>query len=125
MNRADLLLLWRRHRKAAIGFLLAASLTLFFLGRLVISGLYWAAHRDEPVQPWMTVGYIAHSWGLEARELDLRAGLPAPEKGHPFTLREIARQRGVSEAEIVALVEATVAAMRAETSGHKAPGAGD
>lgn len=117
MTRDDLALLWRRHRAALVVFALAAAAVLFFAGRMAVSALYWANHRDEPAQPWMTVGYVAHSWGLDAREIDARAGLPPPEQGHPFTLQEIAAMQGVPVAEVVAKVEATVAALRAE--GHE------
>jgi hypothetical protein len=124
MTRADLLLLWTRHRKASLVFMLAAAVTLFFVARIMVSALYWAGHHEEPVQPWMTVGYIGHSWGFPAHEIDLKAGLPAPVQGHPFTLQEIARQRGVPVAKIVAEVENTLAAMEAERAaaqGGKAP----
>lgn len=97
-----------------LGFLLALAVTLFFLGRIVVSAIYWSAHAEEPIRPWMTVGYIGHSWDLPAREIDERAGLPLPVEGRPFTLQEIAADRGVPVEEIIALVEATVAEMRAE-----------
>ncbi len=108
--------LWKSHPRMLLGFVLAAALALFFTGRILFGLLYWAEHRDEAVQPWMTVGYVGRSWGLDPREIDARAGLPLPE-GHALTLDEIARQRGVPVAEIVALVEATVAAMEAEKPG--------
>lgn len=116
MTLADLKSLWRNHPKALTGFLLGAAVTLFFAVRFVSSFLYWhdPAHIHEAVKPWMTIGYVAQSWGLHAPEIDAAAGLPKPEKGHPFTITEIARQKGVSEAEIIALVEATVAKLLAE-----------
>ena len=62
----------------------------------------------------MTVGYVARSWGLEPRALDAEAGMPVPEvKGHPQTLEEIARDRGVPVAEVIAEVEAAVARLKA------------
>ena len=114
MTRADLALLWRRHRAASLVFLLAAAVTLFFVVRIAVSAVYWAGHQEEPIQPWMTVGYIGHSWDLPPRDIDARAGLPLPVEGHPFTLQEIADQRGVPVAEVIALVEKTLAEMRAE-----------
>ncbi len=105
--------LWKSHPRLLAGFALAAALALFFGGRILFGVIYWADHQDEAVQPWMTVGYVGRSWGLDPREIDARAGLPFPE-GNPLTLDEIARQRGVPVAEIVDLVKATVAAMEAE-----------
>lgn len=114
MTLSDLRTLWRGHPKAMAGFVLAALVTLFFVARITVSAIYWHNHQREPVQAWMTIGYVAHSWGLRAPDIDAAAGLPHPEKGHPFTISEIARQRGVSEAEIIRLVTDTVAKMTAE-----------
>lgn len=67
-----------------------------------------------PIRPWMTVGYIARSWDLNGRELDALAGLPLPEKkGRPQPLTEIALDRGVPVAEIIARVETAIATLRA------------
>jgi len=104
--------LFRQHPRLMLAFALALGLSLFFTGRLVFHAVYWATHAQEQVKPWMTVGYVGKSWRLDPREIDRIAGLPLPD-GHPLTLEEIARQRGVPVAEIVALVEQTVAAMKA------------
>ena len=61
----------------------------------------------------MTIGYVARSWGLHGPDIDAAAGLPPPEEGHPFTIREIARQRGVPEADIIKLVTDVVTKMEA------------
>ena len=107
----DLKTLWRSHPRALSGFVLAAAVTLFFAVRFVASVLYWhdPAHIHEPVKPWMTIGYVAKSWGLRGPDIDAAAGLPKPKGGHPFTIHDIALQRGVPEAEIMKLVEDTVA----------------
>ena len=108
------LTLWRARPWLTSAFLLACAVTLFFAGRFTVYTIYWATHREVPVEPWMTVGYVARSWGLDPRELDLAAGLPLPEeKGRPQPLAEIARDRGVPVAEVIAEVEAAVATLRA------------
>lgn len=105
---------WRARPWLTSAFVLACAVTLFFAGRLVFYTAYWATHREMPVQGWMTVGYVARSWGLDPRELDAAAGLPQPQaKGHPLTLDEIARDRGVPVAEIIAAVESALAEMQA------------
>lgn len=106
--------LFCRHPLLVLAFLLASMGASFFAGRIVWNAVYWAQHRQEPVQPWMTIGYVGRSWGLSPREIDARAGLPQPEKGQPLTLQQIADQRGAPVGDIIALVEATVAQMRAE-----------
>ncbi|MCU0904067.1 MAG: hypothetical protein MUE83_09355 [Tabrizicola sp.] len=107
--------LWRARPWLTSAFLLACAVTLFFAARLVFFTVYWATHREMPVEPWMTVGYVARSWGLDPRELDAAAGLPVPEvKGRPQPLAEIARDRGVPVAEVIADVEAALADLRAQ-----------
>lgn len=109
-----LLTLWRVRPWLTSAFLLACAVTLFFAGSFVWHSVYWATHREEPVRGWMTVGYVARSWDLDGREIDRLAGLPLPEvKGHPQTLREIAGDRGVPVAEVIAEVEAAVETLRA------------
>ncbi len=114
MRVRDLRMLWRLHPKALSGFMLAAAVTLFFVVRIVLSAIHWSdpAHFHEPVKSWMTIGYVAKSWHLYTKDIDAAAGLPPPVKGHPLTIRAIARQRGVPEAEIIKLVEDAVAALR-------------
>jgi hypothetical protein len=109
-----LLALWRARPWLTTAFLLACTVTLFFAGRFVAYTAYWATHREVPVEAWMTVGYVARSWGLDPMALDQAAGLPLPEeKGRPQPLVEIARDRGVPVAEVIAQVEAAIAGLRA------------
>jgi hypothetical protein len=106
--------LWRQRPVLTSAFLLACAVTIFFAGFTVYRAVYWANHREEPVRAWMTVGYVGRSWGLDPRELDAVAGLPLPEvRGHPPTLADIARDRGVPVAEVIADVEAAIATLRA------------
>lgn len=106
--------LWRARPWLTSAFLLSCVVTLFFAGRFVGHAVYWANHQNEDVRPWMTVGYVARSWGVDGREIDALAGLPVPEvKGHPQTLSEIAADKGVPVADVIAAVEAAVATLRA------------
>ena len=88
--------LFKNQPFAVSGFVLATAITLFFVVRIVTSAIYWAdpAHQNETVKPWMTVGYIAKSWDLNPREIDILAGLPIPEEHGPRTIKEIAQARG-------------------------------
>lgn len=105
--------MWRLHPRLTLAFVLASAMALFFAGRVLWSVAYWAEHRQEPVAGWMTAGYVGRSWGLDPREIDAQAGLPAPQ-GSPLTLEEIARAQGVPVATVVAAVEAAIAALQAQ-----------
>jgi hypothetical protein len=102
--------LWARHRWAVLGLGLAMVIAAGFAVRLVVFTIYWSdpAHRDLPVEGWMTPGYIAHSHGLDPLDLRESLGL-APGR---TTLAEIAARRGVPVETVVAEVEAALAAAR-------------
>ena len=108
--------LWRNHKIALTGFVLATLVTLFFLFRLAVQTVYWSdpAHQDLTPQPWMTVGYVARSWGLDPHHIDAKAGFPPLHSaGHPLTLDEIAARRGVPVEQVIAELQATIAGLRA------------
>lgn len=102
--------IWRHHPYLSSAFLLASAVTVFFLIRILSQAIYWfdPDHQRQQVRPWMTVGYVARSWDLHGPDVDQAAGLP-PRDGHPQTLMEIARDRGVPVAEVVKQVEDAVA----------------
>ena len=107
--------LFKSHPYAASGFLVAAAVTLFFMVRIVMSAIYWSdpAHHNESVKPWMTVGYIAKSWHLDPRSIDILSGMPAPGDGHgPWTMKEVALSRGVEVATIINQVNAAIAILQ-------------
>ncbi len=106
--------LWKSHPLAFSGFLVAASVTLFFLVRICISAVYWAGHHDESVKPWMTVGYIANSWHLDPARIDLLTGLPSPKDHGPWTLSQIAKARGVEVSAIIKQVNDTIATLESQ-----------
>jgi hypothetical protein len=106
--------LWHMRPYLTSAFLFACAVTLFFAGSFVYQAVYWSLHRDVAIRPWMTVGYIARSYGLDPRELDRMAGLPLPVvKGRPQPLQEIAKDRSVPVEDIIADVERAMNVMRA------------
>lgn len=117
MTLSDLKALWRNHPKALSGFVLGAAVTLFFAIRFITSAIHWhdPAHFHEPVKSWMTLGYVAKSWHVYTKDIAEGLGLPPPVKGHPLTIRDIALQRGISEADAVKLVQDAVNRLRAGT----------
>ncbi len=102
--------LWERNRIGLIAFVLAAAVSLFFVLRLGIFWVYWSdpAHRDQPIEGWMTPGYIAYSHDvpkeLNADALDLTPGR------HPHTtLEDIAEESGRTVEELKILLNAVIA----------------
>ncbi|MHC9234009.1 hypothetical protein ACX9MO_00065 [Pseudooceanicola sp. 502str34] len=88
--------LWRHHPMALGVFLAAFVLVLFFALRMTVFALHWSdpAQRAVQPQPWMTPGYVAHSWHLPKEEVFTLLALdPPPDRR--MTLEEIARTKGV------------------------------
>ena len=81
-----------------------------------------AARLQDPnrIQPWMTVGFIAHRNGVPVAALAAQLGAPA---GANLTLIELAHARGVPVPQEVDAVRQAVAQLRAATPGP-APAAG-
>lgn len=112
MNR--LRFLWKRQPVVLSAFLVASAVALFFLGRMVVFTIYWAGHRNVPIAGWMTPLYIERSWDLPKFTLRDPLGLKPLEKGQrPQTVAEMARARGITEAEMIALVQSLVDDARA------------
>ncbi|MEF2071793.1 hypothetical protein [Consotaella aegiceratis] len=97
--------LWHEHRLASVVFLAALGVAVFFAVRIVVLSLYWHAywsdprHIDQPLEPWMTVGYVAHSYDVPPDRLADVVGLQHGERrrqGRPLTLRDIADDRGIT-----------------------------
>lgn len=107
--------LWRRHPLLASLFALALLLTLFFAGRFTAQVIYWSdpARQEQDVEGWMTLRYVARSWQIAPRDLYAAAGLPAPVRGRPMTLEQLAEDRGIPLPALIAEIEASIARLRA------------
>ena len=97
----------------ASAFLLALAATLFFSVRTVVFIVYWAdpAHQEQGIQGWMTPGYVAHSWNIP-QDL-MRETLGPSLKGSRPSLKDIAAQQGIPLSELIARIEAMIAAHQA------------
>jgi len=107
----------RARPRLVMAFVLTVALALFFGTRIAVRAIYWAnpAHHNQAIEGWMTAGYIGRSWGVDPAELDALAGLPLPSvKGHPQPLVEIAADRGVPVAALIADVEAALKVLKAQ-----------
>lgn len=88
-------------RKALIAlFVAVVAFTGYHAVRTVSDAIYWNAHRDEPIERWMTIGYVAHSYHVPPHVLHQALNLP-PMPDHR-TLGRIARDSGRSMHQIEA-----------------------
>jgi hypothetical protein len=109
---------FRRHPWLTAAFLAATTVALGFLVMAAMGLAGWRDRPDEGLRPWMTVGYIARAHGLDPREIDRAAGLPQPVDGRPFTLAEIAADRGVPVDEVIGQVHDAIRQLRRADEGE-------
>ncbi len=103
--------IWRAAPIATVVLALSLAVAGYFAVQTAASWVYWSdpRHQNQQVQPWMTPGYVAHSWGIP-REV-MREALALDEahgRGRP--LARMAEERGLSVEQLIDDLEATIAA---------------
>src|SRR5256885_6971459 len=92
-----------------LAFALVVSFTGLFVVRTARRAIYWHYHQDEPIRPWMSLGYIAHSYRVPRWVLDQALGLPAtPGKPDRRPIREIAREQHRPVDEVIAILQEAI-----------------
>jgi hypothetical protein len=86
-----------------LAFVLTLSVTGLFAVRTVRRAVYWHHHQDEPIRPWMNLGYIAHSYRVPPWVLSEALGLPPKPDRRP--IRVIAREQNRSVAEVTTILQ--------------------
>lgn len=85
----------------AIGF------TGFHAYRLVRDAIYWNVHKDEPIEGWMTLGYVAHSYHVPPHILFQALGMqPGPPERR--NIAAIAADKGQSVAQVSAILNQAI-----------------
>lgn len=104
----------RDHPWLSGAFLTALVLTLFFATRMISYTIYWSdpAHQYQAVQGWMTPGYVANSWDIPHQSLQSALGDLAQPGDHK-TLKAIAEDSGTPLPDLIARIEAAIAAQKA------------
>ena len=114
-----LLTFWKEHKVAASAFGVALIVALFFAVRLAYFMVYWSdpAHRNQPIEDWMTVGYVARSYNVPRDKLAAAIAVtPAP--GQRRTLAEIARDRGVDSDTLKTELRQAIARLQPQPGGN-------
>ncbi|HEY8184613.1 MAG TPA: hypothetical protein VIF64_01010 [Pyrinomonadaceae bacterium] len=89
-----------------LAFVFVLSFTGLFAVRTVRRAIYWHYHQDEPIRPWMNIGYIAHSYNVPPWVLRQALGLPPRTNGPDRRpIREIAREQNRSVEEVISILQ--------------------
>src|SRR6266436_5960613 len=94
---------------------LVVFVTGLFAVRTVRRAIYWRAHRDEVLRPWMSIPYVAHSYRVPPHVLYQALGIP-PQAHDRRPLKQIAREQNRSVDEVTSVVRDAIARERAEQS---------
>ena len=92
---------WRQWL-VVLAFLFVVTFTGLFAVRTVRRAIYWHHHHDEPIRPWMNLGYITHSYSVPPWVLHQALGLPPRPDRRP--IREIAREQKRSVDEVIGIL---------------------
>ncbi len=111
---------WRQRLLVAL-LILALLAAALFAVRTVRVALYWPQHRDEPIERWMPVNYVAHSYDVPPEVLWAALGLPAERRRDFRPLGEIATAQGRSFEEVRASLEDAIARARQTTGPPSSP----
>ena len=76
------------------GLALTVAFTTFHVVRSVRAFLFWRQHADEPIQPWMSIGFVAHSYHVPPPMLHRALGMPPAPDHRP--LDRIAATKGMA-----------------------------
>jgi len=111
--------LWKDHKLAATAFVAALVVALFFAARLAYFTVYWSdpAHLKQPIEDWMTVGYVARSYGIPRDQL-AEAIAVKPTPGQRRTLADIATERGVDTDTLKAELRQAIARLQPQPGAH-------
>ncbi|WP_278924374.1 hypothetical protein [Pseudophaeobacter profundi] len=93
----------------------SALATVCFTVRGVVQFVYWSdpAHRDQTLEPWMPIGFVARSYGVEREALARALELP-PESLRSLSLQDLAEMRGKGFEDMFREVETAIQDLRSE-----------
>lgn len=87
-----------QHWLVAAALVLALGFTGLHAYRAVSAAIYWNNNRDEPIQGWMNVGFVAHSYHVPPHILYQAIGLPhKPQDRRPLRIIAKAQNRSIDE----------------------------
>ena len=104
--------LWATNRLLLMGFTAAFAITLFFGIRVISSAIYWndPAHRNQTIEGWMTIRYVANSWQVPPKVIVDALASPPSREGRPVRLQDIALSEGITVEELRERLNAAIAA---------------
>ncbi|MCB1420865.1 MAG: hypothetical protein KDJ69_00015 [Nitratireductor sp.] len=105
--------IWRHHKILATAFAVMVIITLALGLRLAFFSIYWATHRDLPIEAWMPVGYIARSHGIPVDRLKQVTSGTVGDRDRR-SVEEVAGDMGISTRQLIERLESEIATYKQE-----------
>ena len=101
--------------------LLSISIILLvvFTLRLTVFFLRPPPPRDMTIQPWMTPGFVAHSWHVPPDVMAAVLQIDASKGGRMQNLDHLATERGIPVEELIKTIESAIAEFRSQENSEK------
>ncbi|MBI5833483.1 MAG: hypothetical protein HZB16_14385 [Armatimonadetes bacterium] len=97
---------WRL-RLLAVALVLVVGFTGYRAVRVVRRVVYWRQHTDEPIRPWMNLGYVAHSYHVPPHIL--YQALDMPVRRHDRrSISRLAKARRCTTSTLIPLLEMAI-----------------
>lgn len=120
---AHLQTIMTRRRLLQLALAVSASLLVFFSGRAVYRFYRLKADADEPVGPWMSLGYAARAHRIDPQQLQQALGLAWSGKPERGPLAELAKRQGLQIDDFMKRVNNEVAKLEAIREAEPKPAA--
>src|SRR5467141_3454147 len=105
-----------------VAFTLVVLGTGVFAVRTVRRAMYWRAHHDEVIRPWMSIPYVAHSYRIPPHVLAESLGI-SPQAHDRRPLKQIASEQNRSVDEVISVLYDAIARNRAAHPPNPPPSA--
>lgn len=106
--------LWRVAPIATALLSLSIVVLLIFTLRLGMFFFRPPPPKDVVIEPWMTPGFVAHSWHIPPDVMGAAMQIEPRKGGRPQNLEYIAEQKGIPVDQLIADIEAAIAEFRSK-----------
>jgi hypothetical protein len=111
LDKDRLMMFNNRRMVLGLAFVMVSLLTIFFAVRGIQHGRRLRSGPDEPIQGWMNIGYVAHSYHVPPDVIHEALGLPPQRDRRPLV--RIAVDTGRTTDQVIAAVTAAIQQFRA------------
>ena len=108
--------MWDQQRWLSLLFAMTLVITLTIVFRVAVHASYWWSQQQPSVRPWMTIGYVAHTYSVPKNPLFEAFRIKYDlKRGDPETISHIAARLEKPEQEVVLAIRLKAMSMQGAT----------